>query len=410
MEGDPELARDRLDEGDVVVRPAPHHRRVHGERPDHRVEEDDRRRENGTAAKLEQGLAPAQRIVVELWIALHVGDRSRRSLAQGKVRDRQKGRLARVHRLDSLAAPFGPQRRRTSGIPKTYEAALDIERLCRLGEGGVDQSVDVQLGANAARDVRHQALPLQPALERGDRLPTLESESSFAGEHSHQRELLGAEGLKLARRAGDKDADDPPLALEREEDHALQPLLLDQLGADIRRAGCVFDREDGPRLDGPPDARDLALEVVPGRREPFRVGTAGAADQSPGCSAVRIDEHQAREIETDQIVERIQHGARDALSVAGERQSGRELGNRRQLALPDGQLPGAPTAAQYEDVDQEMKDERNAENKRQNLQHAPEDPSIGKAGKLGQPGYIRGNHRKTMIDPLRRAERQSYDG
>ena len=182
----PKLTRYGLDEGDVVAGPAPELRRVRSESSDHRVEEDDRRRQNGPAPQLEQRRAPAEGIVGEPRVVLHIGDGGRLPFAQGEIRDREKRSLTCRDGLDSLSAPFGPERRRAVGLAEAYEAAFDSKGFRRLGKRGMEQAIDIRLRANVTRNLGDQTLALEPALERANRIHPLNGERSLGGKHLHQ--------------------------------------------------------------------------------------------------------------------------------------------------------------------------------------------------------------------------------
>ncbi len=174
------LAGDGLGERDLVVRPRPRLAAMEREDADQLVEDDDRRREDGTAAEPTHRVTAPERPVVELRRSVDVVDRDRPPLAGGEVRDQEGRRLD-----DRLQARRGPLRGELLVVREPDETPVDRERPPGLLDRDAQETLGVELRAHLRGDARHQPL----ARER------------VAQSRGHGRDRLGLGGL-IRRRLG----------------------------------------------------------------------------------------------------------------------------------------------------------------------------------------------------------------
>ena len=164
MDCESDLARDRFHQRDLGARPGPGRRSVGDEDADHPVEHRDRGREDGRRPEPGERVESGQ-VVGDLGRRLNVADRYGLEPAGGEIRDRQRRGIA-GDRAQPLAVPLSRDRHRPAGLAKPDEAAIDPERSPRLLDGDLVQGVDVELGADAPRDLGDDALPVEGVGER----------------------------------------------------------------------------------------------------------------------------------------------------------------------------------------------------------------------------------------------------
>ena len=191
VDGDRGLQGDGLGERDLGARPASRFGAVQTEHPDHSIERDDRCRQDGTDAPVDQLAHVAQRRVVQLRSLEHVADRNRAAVAGRQVGHGQAARVAEW--VDTPGCPLRQHRRRLAGLAEADEAALDVRRLSGLLDRDLQELVEIAARADGARDPGDQALAFERVGDRIRRARPLEGQARIGGECLHQVELVQVE-------------------------------------------------------------------------------------------------------------------------------------------------------------------------------------------------------------------------
>ena len=273
VDSEPDLARDRLCDRDVVRAPGRRLGAVEGEDADHPVEDEDRRRDHGARPELDQRLPPTEARVVELRRGEDVGDRHRPPLARGEVGDGQAaGGVA--DGLDPGRVPFGADGRLFDLVAEPDERAREVERHPDLLDGDTEHRVEVELGAHAPRDLPDEALPREGFLERVARRGVTQGERGLVGEVLHELGLGRREEAGLLARDRE-DGGHAAVGEEGDEGCAVRAHARCELLVHLRRGLDVEDDERvalaGDRHDRTPSRLEVEHDgLPPGLVDPAR--------------------------------------------------------------------------------------------------------------------------------------------
>ena len=328
MQAGAELPGDALGERHVAVRPVAGLGAVEADRPEHLVAELDGSGEHGARPERSEKLPS---LVVEPGVRLRIGDRDGAALADGQGRNRQADGVV-AERFDALGMPLGP---RDGGVgrPEAEEAAGRSHRAPRLLDRQLHRVLQPSLRAQAQRDGRDEALPVERLLELDLLARPVERERTLGAERREQGELLARERALALRLAGDEDCDDPAAGDDRDERRARGACQRREPRAHDRRRRHVVDGERRAHEDGARDSRRLVVEVDDEAPDPVQVPPFRAAEQPVGPEAVLGDHHEEGERDVDDARGLVQQHPSDRFRLAHPQERARDLRRPREVGL-----------------------------------------------------------------------------
>ena len=295
VQRDAELAGGGFDERDLPVLPAARRVPVGGEDSDHLLVGDERHRECGARAELQQRLPAAERGIVELRCGCDVGDRDRPPFADGEVRDGQARRPA-ADRLLLRPAPLAGEDQLPLGTAETDEAAVGLEHLPDRLDPFAHDLVDVAVRPHTGREPRDRR-----AVAGGRRRPQpLDHRCRLRAERKQPGDLVVGERPLATERGEDEHRLHALLGDQRHEREAAGADALDEALAHQRRRGRVVDRERGGVVVRARHARRLVLEVEPDARKPLELAAALRRENPASDRPLLLDDHERPELDLNE--------------------------------------------------------------------------------------------------------------
>ncbi len=335
MNREPDLARDRLGDGDVVGAPDRGLRAVEGEDPDDPVEDQNRRGDDRAGAELDECVPASERRVVEVGRDEDVSDDHGSALARGEVRHgKPPGRVS--DRLHARRVPLRPHRRVVPRVAEQDEGAGEVEPHPDLRDGDVQDGVEVELRADAPADLGDHPLALERLLEGVARRRVTERERRLVGQILHELGLGRGEEPRLFARHG-KNCGHPAVGEKRDEGGAVRAHAGRELLIHLRRGLHVEDDEGCALAGDGDDPAPRGLEVQDDGAPPGLVDPSGRVARSDSGLLVDGGDHRLGHLED--ALELVEEPVRSLPPAAGPRECGREPGDRLGVASAFGCLP-----------------------------------------------------------------------
>ena len=329
-----ELARDRLDQGDLAVRPRARGGSVKTQNADRPVEGDHRRRNQRLRSEPAQRLCRSERRILELGSVVDVRDDDRPPLQPREIRGGEILGL-RPNRLQAGGEPLRGEPLRLPRLAEADEAAGGVERPPDLRDRDSRPVGEPFNRSHPARDVADEPLARERLVELAGRSRPLERERGLGGQRLHQRHLLARERALRRRRRGDEHADDPLRDDQRHEGAALGADRFDETRTHERRDRAV---EDDHRRGLEVRARDsgrLVAKIDPDVTPPGDVGAGVSRQQAPRLFGFVVDQRQRSELDSEHGSDFVEQDPARGLRISRPGQRVRDCGDRLELSPTD---------------------------------------------------------------------------
>ena len=301
---EPSLPGNGLGKRDLALGPAADLGAVEGKHADHVVEDEDWRGEHGLRSELDQRFPAAKAGVVKLDSRLDVGDRDRAPLSRREVRRRQ----ARRRTADGIVTggrPLGVDLHLAAGLGEANEAPGDLERPSGFSHRNCQHIVEVELGADLARDRGNKTLALERGLERLGGPAAAERQRRLVREPLEELELARREETTLGEDRHDQDAREPAFGDQGQEGCALRRHRVEGT-AHMRCSLDVVHGKRGPLARNGRDPARILDEIDLDPLPPILIGAPGRKPRRKALFVVHDGEHRRLDPERMlQLVEQV---------------------------------------------------------------------------------------------------------